>query len=123
LPFHSSLASAPEAIRRNAAAVQEALENATIEVVGRRRRAGELVHVKLPSSVSPSAFYPSSARSVKIHSNMTSVLRDMITNEGPASLMRGVLPRIITSGPASALTFLAYEQVVKASLKSATDEE
>jgi len=31
--------------------------------------------------------------------------------------MRGLLPRILLNGPASAVTFLAYEQVLKLSTR------
>lgn len=50
--------------------------------------------------------------------NMLAMLRHMWASEGAAALTRGLLPRILTAGPASALTFVCFEQVKRLSRKT-----
>ena len=60
---------------------------------------------------------PASGGVPRMHTNIGSILVSMVRNEGAAALMRGLLPRIVVSGPASAATFVLYEQVLKLSTK------
>ena len=57
------------------------------------------------------------ASSFKLHRNVFTVLASIVRNEGSGALMRGLLPRMIVNGPASAATFILYEQVLKLSQK------
>lgn len=69
------------------------------------------------------AFYPaSSLRSAgirRLHDNMGTVLRSIVRKEGAWALTRGLLPRMVVNGPASAATFVMYEQVLALSRKPA----
>ena len=68
------------------------------------------------------AFYPaSSLRSAGIHvlhDNMYTMLGSILRTEGAWALTRGLLPRMVVNGPASAATFVIYEQVLRLSRKS-----
>jgi hypothetical protein len=57
------------------------------------------------------AFYPAIARGVRLHTSLWGVLRAIIREEGASALMRGLAPRLLTNGPASAATLVAYELV------------
>lgn len=52
-----------------------------------------------------------------LHNGLISVLLSIVRTDGPRALVRGLLPRLITQGPASAATFMAYEQVKRLSRK------
>lgn len=65
----------------------------------------------------------SSAGDIVIHDGVWSVLREMVTKEGGArALMRGVVPRVLLAGPASAATFVGYEVVLSHSRKAKMEE-
>lgn len=49
----------------------------------------------------------------RIHSNMFSTLVSVIREEGARALIRGMFPRMILHGSASAATFVVYEQVMR----------
>ena len=69
----------------------------------------------------PQAFYPRaslrSAGLTRLHDNMYTMLAAIVRNEGAWALTRGLLPRMVVNGPASAATFVIYEQVLALSLK------
>ena len=54
---------------------------------------------------------------IPLHSGMTSMLLHIIAKDGPGALIRGLLPRLLMQGPASAATFVCYEQVMRLSRK------
>ena len=54
---------------------------------------------------------------------MTSMLLHIIAKDGPGALIRGLLPRLLMQGPASAATFVCYEQVLRLSMKPQALEE
>jgi hypothetical protein len=66
---------------------------------------------------------PGHTTGVKLHTNMGSVLLHIIRRDGPRALIRGVLPRMLMQGPASAATFVCYEQVKRLSRRGGEAEE
>lgn len=48
---------------------------------------------------------------------MMGMLLHIVATDGPGALIRGLLPRLIMQGPASAATFVCYEQVMELSKK------
>jgi hypothetical protein len=46
------------------------------------------------------------------------VLLDIYRTDGPRALLRGLLPRMLLQGPASAATFVCFEAVLRASRMS-----
>lgn len=51
------------------------------------------------------------------HDNMYRMLVSIYRNEGALALTRGIVPRMVVNGPASAATFVLYEQVLRLSRK------
>ena len=51
----------------------------------------------------------------KLFSGVTSMMKHIVATEGLSALVRGLVPRILLNGPASALTFVAYEEVLRLS--------
>lgn len=60
----------------------------------------------------------SSGAAPLLQPNMWAMLKHMWAKEGTAALTRGLLPRVLTAGPASALTFVCFEQVKRLSRKT-----
>ncbi len=52
-----------------------------------------------------------------LHSGLFSVLLHILRKDGARALIRGLFPRMLMQGPASAATFVAYEQVKRLSVK------
>jgi hypothetical protein len=48
---------------------------------------------------------------------LAAVLVDIYRTDGPRALLRGLLPRMLLQGPASAATFVCFEQVLRLSRK------
>jgi hypothetical protein len=46
------------------------------------------------------------------HKGMLAMLSHIVRTDGPGALIRGLLPRLLLQGPASAATFVCYEQVL-----------
>jgi len=51
----------------------------------------------------------------QLHRNLWGVLTHIWVREGPRALIRGMFPRMMLHGPASAATFVCYEQVLRLS--------
>ena len=56
-----------------------------------------------------------------LYKNTFQGLKTMIAEEGLKSLTRGLLPRILLSAPASGITLMVYEYVLKLSAKKPTN--
>lgn len=69
----------------------------------------------------PTAFYPAASLRAaglsRLHDNMYTMLVSIVRSEGAWALTRGLLPRMVVNGPASAATFVIYEQVLRLSRK------
>lgn len=63
-----------------------------------------------------SRFYPAAARGIRLHTSVSGVLSSIVANEGAAALFRGLAPRLVTNGPASAATLVAFEWVKRMSM-------
>jgi hypothetical protein len=59
--------------------------------------------------------HPSPHEPPQLHRNLWGVLRHIWVREGPRALIRGMFPRMMLHGPASAATFVCYEQVLRLS--------
>jgi solute carrier family 25 iron transporter 28/37 len=51
-------------------------------------------------------------RAPQTHKGMLAMLSHIIRTDGPGALIRGLLPRLLLQGPASAATLVCYEQVL-----------
>lgn len=73
-------------------------------------------HARGHAAAAAAVFYPAAARGVRLHTSITGVMSSMLRQEGAGSLLRGLGPRLVTNGPASAVTLVAFEWVKRVSL-------
>ena len=73
-------------------------------------------HARGHAAAAASVFYPAAARGVRLHTSITGVMSSMLRQEGAGALFRGLGPRLVTNGPASAVTLVAFEWVKRVSL-------
>jgi hypothetical protein len=58
----------------------------------------------------------SSANKARLQTGLFSVLSDIYRRDGARALLRGLFPRMLMQGPASAATFVCFEQVKRLSI-------
>ena len=143
VPYASSIASNPLAVAEAANPAKEAIRAAAATLPGRRQRprspvgtprdlraaaAALQARIRDANAAALAAFYPRGASAAatssgvsvgaaptRLHTSFASVLTSIVRDEGAAALMRGLLPRMLVNGPASAATFVLYEQVIRLS--------
>jgi len=76
-----------------------------------------------PALTAALAAAPAAPATRVLHRNLWATLRHIWVHEGPSALARGVFPRMMLHGPASAATFVCYEQVLRLSRKEGRGEE
>ena len=83
--------------------------------------AGSLRRVPTSAASAAAPPLPPAGPARVLHRNLWATLRHIWVHEGPSALARGVFPRMMLHGPASAATFVCYEQVLHLSRRGAED--
>ena len=107
-PFRTALASSP-------ASMAAATARTLAEISASERRLAQ--RAASAGSSLPHGGGGRGGGGVQLHKGMVSMLLHIVAKDGPGALIRGLLPRLLMQGPASAATFVCYEQVLQLSRK------
>jgi hypothetical protein len=82
---------------------------------GRLLKSSSQTRIRNSNSITSHTSSPSTVHKVRFQTGLFSVLSDIYRRDGARALLRGLLPRMLMQGPASAATFVCFEQVKRLS--------